>query len=156
MKRVIIMLLFVVFSMFALAHTDLNISKAELIIEEKIAFNDLSEEDFEVLGEYYMEKVHPGEEHEIMDEMMGGEGSESLHEMHVMMGENFYSNYLESGTSNTGYNMMGSGTTGYGMMGSGTLIGGSSLFFGYYGFMTLIYLVIILVIVLLVKQIIKK
>ena len=60
-----------------------------------------------------MEQMHPGEAHETMDEMMGGEGSESLKQIHINMARFFYCG--ESGAMSSGMmNMM----MGRGMMGS--------------------------------------
>jgi uncharacterized membrane protein len=71
--------------------------------------DELSEEDLERVGDALMEVMHPGEAHERMDRMMGGEGSESLKNMHVSMG----SGYLGCSGYDQGYGMMG----GMGMMG---------------------------------------
>ena len=76
------------FSVFA--HSEETFTQAEHIIEEKIPCENLTEDQLEIIGDYYMEQMHPGEAHEEMDEMMGGEGSESLRLMHIRMAESFY------------------------------------------------------------------
>jgi hypothetical protein len=72
--------------------------------DEAINPRKLSDRDLEEVGEAVMSVMFPDpEQHEVMDEMMGGEGSRRLARMHRRMGYN----YLSGG----GYGMMG------GMMG---------------------------------------
>lgn len=52
----------------------------------EIDCGNISDEQFEALGDAFMEDAHPGEQHEAMDRMMGGEGSETLRLAHVNMG----------------------------------------------------------------------
>lgn len=72
----------------------------------------ITDQDFELIGDAWMEKIHPGEAHKQMDQMMGGEGSESLEKMHFAMGSNYLgcSDYAE---------MIGSSSMMGGMMNSG-------------------------------------
>lgn len=90
---------------FASAHSDEDFLEAEKIISEKIPCSELNENQLEILGDYYMEQMHPGEAHEYMDEMMGGEGSESLRQIHINMGIRFYCN----SNTNDNYGMMSRG-----------------------------------------------
>lgn len=60
--------------------------RAEEILDQQVPCEELSESDLEELGDYYMEQMHPGEAHERMDAMMGGEGTEELRQAHVSMG----------------------------------------------------------------------
>src|SRR3989344_2750608 len=94
------------------AHGEETFLQAEEIIKQKISCENLTQEQLETLGDYYMEQMHPGELHEIMDERMGGEGSESLRQVHINMGRAFYCGdrgAMSSGMMNTimGRGMMG-------------------------------------------------
>jgi hypothetical protein len=67
------------------------------------------------LGDAVMSEIHPDPQtHEWMDQMMGGEGSESLASAHRWMGYR----YLAGGYGR-GFGMMSGGMMGPGMMGRG-------------------------------------
>ena len=74
---------------------------------QKLDLSKINDEEWERLGEAAMELHHQGQAHEIMDEMMGGEGSESLRQLHINMGKA----YLGDGERD-GYGMMGRGMMG--------------------------------------------
>ncbi|MBX4196436.1 hypothetical protein KW805_02525 [Candidatus Pacearchaeota archaeon] len=63
---------------------------ARALIQSKISCSQLNESQLEEIGDYFMEQMHPGELHVIMEERLGGEGSESLRQAHINMGKVFY------------------------------------------------------------------
>jgi hypothetical protein len=67
-----------------------SFEQAEALINAEIPCESLSEEQLEMIGDFLMEQHHPGEQHEVMDEMMGGEDSESLRLMHINMAKGLY------------------------------------------------------------------
>ncbi len=67
-----------------------SFDEAKAVIESKISCSQLTDGHFELLGDYFMEQMHPGELHEVMDERMGGEGSVQLRNVHIAMGKSFY------------------------------------------------------------------
>ncbi len=153
---------------FITAHGEEDFALAEEIIKQKISCNELSEDQLEILGDYYMEQMHPGEAHEAMDEMMGGEGSESLRQIHINMGLSFYCG--ERGAMSGGMmNMMMGGTGmmdsknmmmgGTGMVSSENMMGsfGNYGIYGFFGwiFMILVIVALVLLIIWLIKQIQK-
>ncbi len=74
-----------------LAHEH-NFPETKQLIDSGISCDELTDEQLEAIGEYYMGQMHPGEAHELMDQMMGGENSESLKQMHVQMAKKLYCN----------------------------------------------------------------
>jgi uncharacterized membrane protein len=128
-------------------------AQAEEIIIDKIPCGELTDDQLEILGDYYMEQMHPGELHEVMDEKIGGEGSESLRQVHINMGKAFYCG--EHGAMSGG--MMDT------MMGRGDMMGGGSfrMMSGYYGganygFIWVFWILVIIALVLLIIWLTKQ
>ena len=110
---IMVVLSFNISLVFAHEH---NFTETKQFIDSGISCDKLTDEQLEAMGDYYMEQMHPGEAHEIMDNMMGGEGSESLKQVHINMAKRLYCNenvYI-------GYGMMGGGMMNM-MMGSGMM-----------------------------------
>ena len=154
MKKLFVLILAFSFFLnlgFVAAHGEEDFVQAEGIIKQKISCDDLAEGQLEILGDYYMEQMHPGELHEIMDERIGGEGSESLRQIHINIGRAFYCG--EHGAMSG--EMMGM-MMGRGMMGN-TYYERNMTGFGISGWIIsiLVILVLILLIVLLIKKIQK-
>jgi len=146
---------------FTAAHEEETFAQAEEIIKQKISCDNLTNEQLEILGEHYMEQMHPGEAHELMDDMMGGEGSESLKQVHINMGSVFYCGENKTMSSDMMMQMMNGGMMGYGMMGRTNYgYGMTGNYSGYniinWIFVILAIIVLVLLIFWLIKQIQKE
>ncbi len=96
-KLAFVFLLLLGFS--GLVHANaVQIEAGKALVEQGAPCTALNEAQMEQIGEYYMELRHPGQAHEWMDAMMGGEGSESLRLAHVRMGQVFYCGQGPSGS----------------------------------------------------------
>ena len=123
MKKTIILMfgILLVLSLGLVSAHEHNIEGIKELIDSGISCDKLTDEQFESIGDYYMEQMHPGEAHEVMDNMMGGEGSESLKQMHIQMAKRFYCNEDVNGMGGNMMGMMG----GSGGMMNGGMMGGS-------------------------------
>ena len=137
------------------SHGEDELADAKQIIENKVPCSELTEDQLEHMGDYYMEQMHSGEAHELMDKMMGGEGSESLRQMHIAMAKRIYCDDT-SGMANYGMmGMMGGGMMNM-MMGGGNMIGLGGMMgnwgygFGYWNFVNVLYLILLIGLIILV------
>ena len=128
--------------------SELNIGSNDRIEPDKV-----SDASLEKLGEAVMSfQIPDPREHEWMDKMMGGEGSQSLSNMHKLLGYR----YLANGSTDFGSLMMGSGSFGsrnmYGRGFSEGRFGGLMTLYGYMGWIipALIGLLILAAAVLIV------
>ncbi|MEK6936088.1 MAG: hypothetical protein AABW67_04825 [Nanoarchaeota archaeon] len=135
-KIILISLLFIaLFSILATAQEEEhNFTEAKQLIDSKVSCNNLTNDQLEIIGDYYMEQMHPGEAHEYMDKMMGGEGSETLKQIHINIAKRIYCN------ENIG--MMGGG-----MMAGGGMMGNYNYQNNSYGFQVFFYIILTLVII---------
>jgi hypothetical protein len=133
MKAYVAAVLLVLMAGAALAHISAEgIEEAEALIKAKTSCSSLTQEQLELLGEYYMEQMHPGTAHELMHQMMGlEEGTDTEEQFHINMAERIYCGKYAGmmgygyGTPMMGASMMGSswptdgdmrGYGGYGML----------------------------------------
>ncbi len=145
MRILSIALLLMVIAAFAFAITQAEITEAEDLINSNKDCSSLSSAQLDLIGEYIMERMHPGEAHELMDEMMGGEGSDGLKQMHVQMARRLYCKEDVGG-------MMGSGGMRNMMMGNNSYGG----IFGWNIFEVLLLVLLVGLIVLVYLNIWKK
>ena len=83
MKKLIFYIILMIFSLnivFASISNE-EIIQAKSIIDSKIPCNQLTLDQLKILGEYFMEQMHPGDAHELMDEMMGLEENPAQDEL---------------------------------------------------------------------------
>ena len=120
MKKIIIVMAIILFLNLNLVNaiTLQEINEAKNIIDSKTDCKGLSNSQLEILGEYYMEQMHPGESHELVHKMMGlQEGSEAEEQFHINMAKTIYCG--ESGGMIGSRGMIGMmNMMGGGMMGS--------------------------------------
>src|SRR3989344_1527542 len=115
--------------------------------QSDVTCDAVTDDQFEELGDAVMQAmIGDDQQHEIMDNMMGGEGSESLRSMHIAMGQRYLGcaqgQFGTMGMMGGMMSMMGSGWRG----GDGLMMGGS------WGIgMLLFWLIVIVGIVLFVK-----
>jgi uncharacterized membrane protein len=141
-------------------------AEAKQLITSNASCDELSQDQLELIGDYYMEQMHPGEAHETMDRMMGGEGSDSLKSAHIQMALVLYCG--QTNTSVTYGGMMGmmpfmfrSSGYGGGMMGYpyGGMMGYDMMGYGGWGwvlalaFWILVFAVLVLLALWLYKSV---
>ncbi len=146
---VLVIFMLVITAVSAQESHDSEIEEGQKLVNNQISCNQLSNEQLEAIGEYYMEQMHPGKAHEMMDNMMGGESSESLKQVHINMARRLYCNdsiYI-------GYGMMGTG----GMMGGG-MMGNypASYVYSNYGYGNLFLILLLAAVIFLIAWLIYK
>ncbi len=142
----VVMLLLGITMVLAQEDHNREIEEGQKIVESKTRCDKLSAGELEAVGEYYMEQMHPGKTHELMDQMMGGEGSESLRQVHINMAKRLYCNEDVGG-------MMGGGMMN--IMGSG-MMGNYPIYYGYNNFWNIFWLFFLIGIIALIVWFIYK
>ena len=138
------------------AHTQQELDEAKKLVDSKVSCNKLTTEQLEIIGEYYMEQMHPGESHELMHKMMGlKEGSEAEEQFHINMAKAIYCG--ETNAFGSG-GMMGGGMMNM-MMGMQNpmqtnlpqgMMGNLGSGFGYWNFLNVLYAILVIGLIILV------
>ncbi len=145
MKNILLMICLTLLGIGLVSAEGQTFTEARQLIDSQIRCDALTEGQLEAIGEYYMEQMHPGEAHELMNRMMVSQiGEKGEEQMHVQMARSLYCN--ESGRGMMGGGMMQM-MGGFGGMGPG-MIG-----FGYGGgwnFLNVLYSVLLIGLIILV------
>ncbi len=146
---ILLVYLFSSFAFFVSAHSADELAQAKIIIDAGTDCSQLNSTQLAMIGDYYMEQIHPGEAHEYMDQMMGGEGSQSLENMHISMAYRFYCDSSNSTDGNYssygmmgGQGMMGNSVDGYGMM--------NGYYFSWYVWVLMAFFILIIALIIAV------
>jgi len=144
----LLVILFGVGNVFAASTTTDEFAEAKNLINQKTSCTELSQDQLEKIGDYVMEQMAPGAAHTQMEQMMGGEGSESLRQAHIFLARRWYcgdaAGFGMMGMMNGGYpgiwkqagatqGMMGTFGNGFGMM------NGWNYSAGFNGWRTILY-----------------
>ena len=138
MKKIIFFVMLLLSVVFVAAHSG-EIEEGKILAESNVSCNSLNDAQLEAIGEYYMEQMHPGEAHELMDSLMGGESSESLRQMHIYMAKRLYCGEYGNNYGMMGGNMMSGNNGLMPMMAGGNMMGYANNFgmMGYGGLWSL-------------------
>lgn len=126
--------------------TQEEIKEAQSLINSKISCDKLTTNQLEIIGEYYMEQMHPGKAHEIMHQMMGlEEGSKREEQFHISMAKNIY-----CGEANSMAGMMYSGGMMNMMYNRGMMNGYYNNSYNSWNFTTILFNILLLLLIILV------
>lgn len=151
-KIIIIIIATLAILSIVFAAEEQDFTQAINLVNANTSCDDLTFNQLELIGDYYMEQLHSGDVNQIMVEMMGGEGSESLRQVHINMAYRYYCSQF--GNSEYPYNgMMGTG----GMMSNNnynTNYRGAGMMDDYLGFSFFATSILILVILFVLSLIV--
>lgn len=154
MKKIMLVMIAILLLNLSLAGaiTQQEANEAKSLIDSKANCKSLSDSQFEIIGEYYMEQMHKGESHELMHQMMGmKEGSEIEEQFHINLAKAMYCGEKNAlgGMMNGGMmNMMGS-RFGTNMMSQG-MMGNYEYGMGYWSFVTALHILLLIGLIILV------
>src|SRR3989344_5428209 len=158
MKKILLLILGIVLLLnlgLVNAATQQELDEVKNLIDSKVDCKNLSDSQLEIIGEYYMEKMHPGESHELMHKMMGlEEGSESEKQFHISMAKSLYCNEDISGGM-MGMMPMMMNTMG-GQVSQTNMMGNSGDGFGYWNFINILYVILLIGLIILVYLLVIK
>lgn len=140
-------------------HNEIDYNKVKQLMDSKIDCEKLTNEQLEEIGEYYMEQMHPGEQHDIMADTMGLHESDEIHdEFHINIARALYcgkSKYMPTMMGSMQQDMMSEGMMN--MMMENNMMGSSMMGWGMNGFFAgIIQLLVIIVLVLLIIWLYKS
>lgn len=147
-------LLMVIIGM-AFADEGHDFTEGKELIESNADCDQLTEQQLEEIGEYLMEQMHQGERHGLMHQMMGlQEGTETEEQFHLNMAKRMYCNeglgMMNNGmmgNTNMDSRMEGGNMMNYGMMNyKGEMMGS----YGYWGFLNLLYVLLLIGLIIIV------
>jgi hypothetical protein len=139
-------------AMATMTTDDFNNAKA--LVSSNTSCDKLGNSQLQLMGEYFMELMHPGEAHDAMDRMMGFEDNAAADEQfHINLGRAMYCN--SGNASVRPYGMMFSGMMASGMMGNsysgyGGIPRTGMMGYGYQGYNVFELLAIVLLIGLII------
>ena len=143
MKNRLFIIFIILLLNFGIANaiTQQEIKEAKSLIDSKADCKSLSDSQLEIIGEYEMELMHPGESHELVHQMMGlKEGSEAEKQFHISLAKTIYCG--ESG------GMMGGGMMN--MMMGGNMMGITGYGYGYSSVVNILFVILLIGLIILV------
>ncbi len=133
-----------------------DFDEAKKLIDAKTSCNSLSDNQLELIGEYLMEQMHPGDAHEFMHNMMGlQEGSKEEEQFHINLAKAMYCG--DNSNTETFSGMMGmSKMMGFGGMMNMGMFGNYGYGFGYSSLINFLYILLLVGLIMLVVVLIIK
>lgn len=146
---VLVTILLYITTNLASAITQQEIKEAKQLIDAKTSCNSLSDDQLEVIGEYLMEQMHPGDSHEFMHKMMGlQEGSRDEEQFHINLAKAMYCGDNSNTASFSGMMRMSKMMGFNGMMNTGMM--GNYGGFGYSNLFNILYTILLIGLIALV------